>query len=89
MMVTPQFEEGSLEHKIVQGIFQHATNKMGQASWDVYRNFGILVRGQINISYQIEVIRMFADYIREQESQGKYIFETLELLPTYFEFDLN
>jgi len=83
------FEEGSLEMRIVQGMFQHATNKMGQASWDVYRNFGILMKGSINISYQMEAVRLFADFIREQEAKGEYKFETLEYLPTYFEFDQN
>jgi len=85
----PQFEEGSLEEKIVQGIFKHVSYGMKDATWDVYRNFGIVLQGQLNITYQMEVITMLADYIREQEARGKYMLETLEYLPRYIETGLN
>ena len=84
-MTTPNpiFEEGTLEFMIVQGLLHHHQAKMNEASFDIYKLFGVLVRGEVNITYRVDDIERFADYIREND----YKFETLEYLPSAFYFD--
>lgn len=79
------FEPDSLEFKIVQGIFNHINLKMSKGAFDIYRNFGIFVKGELVLKYKIEEIKLLADYIRN--NQEYYKFETLEYLPSAFDFN--
>ena len=77
------FEEGSLEHLIVQGMFRHANSKLGEASYDIYRMFGVLVKGEILLNYRVQDVITMANYIRDNPDM--YLMETLEYLPTAFD----
>lgn len=79
------FEPDSLEFKIVEGIFRHIQEKLGEGSMDVYRIFGVLVRGKLTLDYRIDDIKAMAEYIRENDPALK--FDMIEYLPTSFYFD--
>jgi len=88
-MTTSQFEEGSLEQEISQAIFEQLTRKMQEGAFDIYNVFGILVRGEVNLTFRVEDVRNLAEYIRQSQYKGNYIFKTLEYLPTAFDFNLQ
>lgn len=82
-MVTPIFEEGSLEHKLVEGLLETANAKLAEFAFDAYKTFGILVRGEVDITYRVDDIRRLAEYIRAND----YKFEMVEYLPSAYDID--
>lgn len=82
-METP-FEPGTLEHRLVQGIFYHIFNNAHKASKDVHRLYGITVMPEVVVRYKVEEIIAMADYIRNHPEEMK--FDTTEYIPTYFNF---
>lgn len=84
---TPSFEKGSLEYKLVEGILEYHNRKLGELSFDIYRTFGIIVKANIVVNYQVDGIRNLADYIRQAQEEGRYILGTLEYLPSAFDID--
>jgi len=87
MVMNTPFEEGSLEFRLVQGIFAYHFQAAERAAKDVYRIFGVIVRPQLQINYKVEEIIAFAEYIRVHGEELK--FETIEYMPTYFDFNLQ
>ena len=86
-MTTSSFEEGSLEYKLVVGLVNYHNEKLKELSFDIYRTFGLIVKANVLVNYQVEGIRNLAEYIRQAEYKGEYIFEMLEYLPTAFDVD--
>ena len=86
-MATPNFEEGSLEYKLVVGLVNYHNETLKNLSFDIYRTFGLIVKAEVTVNYQVEGIRNLADYIRQAQEKGEYNFEMLEYWPTAFDVD--
>jgi len=78
-----EFEEGSLEKQIVDGMFRYVSMSMGDAVYDIYQVMGLHVQGELRLNYVSEAVEFVADYMRRNG------WDTIPYVPQAFNFNNN